>query len=235
MPSFGGLTPFPVRFGGGKPALETHVKSMLAQLGTALDTTDTNGLVYVRAQAYARVVWALWEQNQRLANQWDPSRMTDFLGRWENILRLPVSPSDSLSVRRARVAVSFSRVGEGNWNAVYSACKAYLGSTFVGIITTPSGSANIYTPTGWPMGTNEPAGSATPPDWYSTVAHIDIATTQPSTMGDDEFYATRASVIPALDAILPAWVTFSIIRDGAHGAGFFLDEAHNLDNERLRV
>lgn len=235
MPSFGGRAPFPFRFGGGKPALERHLESVAKQIGTSYDTTNTNGVVWVRVQAVARVIWSLWESSERLSFQWDPPRMSDFLGRWEAILALAVSPSDSLATRRARVGVKIALAGYGNARATYDTCVAYLGSTFVGIITNTSGNALVYTPTGWPVGTNEPPGSVTPPDWYSTIAHIDIATTQPSTMNDGSYYQTVASVLPALDAILPAWVTFDIIRDGPHGAGFYLDEDHNLDNERFDV
>jgi hypothetical protein len=69
--------------------------------------------------------------------------------------------------------------------------------------------------------------------WSSGVAHLAILTQQPATMDDGEYYSTRASVLSELDAILPAWMTFDVLRDGVSGAGFILDDAHNLDNERF--
>jgi len=231
MPTFGSYSPFPLRFGGGRPPLEHRVKSILAQLGTAY-TKDATGLVWIRAMALGRVIWELWESNKRLANQWDPVRMTDFLGRWEKILALPVSPTDSLATRRARVGLTMARAGYADRSTLYATCLAYLGSSvFLSIVTTSSADANVWTPSGWPMGQHGSPGTI--PDWLSTVSHIDVLTTQPSGMSDAEYYSTRASVKPALDAILPAWATFDIVRDGPHGAGFYLDEQANLDNQRF--
>lgn len=233
MPTFGGLAPFPRRYGGGTPGIKTIADSLSAQLGTAYNTTDTTGIVYIRIQALARVIWAAWCQNQRLANQWDPVRMTDFLPRWEKIYGLAPNPGDSLSVRRARVGVAMARVGYGTARAVFDACTAFLGPCFVGVVTNSSAGANVWTPAGWPMGAH-PA-TASQPDWYSSVAHIVVLTTQPATMPDDEFYATIGSVKPVLDGILPSWVTFDVLKDGPGGAaaGFILDDPHNLDLERF--
>jgi hypothetical protein len=231
MPQFGGMSPFPRRFGGGKPLLKTLTESLIVQHGTAFAGDDVNGLFYLEMEATARVLMAAWEQNQRLANQWDPERMTDFLPRWERIFALPKLPTDTLTMRRARVGVAMARVGQANAREVYDTCKAYLGPIFLGIVTSPSSIARVFTPAGWPMGMHP--SSPPDPDWYSTVAHIDVLTTQPATMDDDEYYTTRSSVRPALDAILPGWMTFDIVRDGSHGAGFYLDDPHNLDNERF--
>jgi hypothetical protein len=230
VPSFGAFSPFPFRFGGGKPPLEHRVNSVLAQLGTTY-TKDTTGIVWLRAMAWARVFWDVWETNQRLANQWDPRRMTDFLGRWEKILALPVGPDDSLSVRRARVGVAKARAGYANAAAIFSTSLAYLGaSVFVGIITSSSSTAVVWTPSGWPMGSHPVL--PTDPDWYSTVAYVAVKVQKPSTMDDGEFYTKVGSVLPALDAILPSWVTFDWYREDISGAsGFFLDDTHNLDDE----
>jgi hypothetical protein len=231
VPFFGGSCPFPLRFGGGTPTIKTIATSLAAGLGTAYDTVDPSSLAYVEIQAEARVIAAAWRQNERFANQWDPKRMTDFLPRWEAIFQLPPAPTDTLSKRRARVGVAMARAGYANDGTVYATCMSYLGAAFLGIITTPSSSALVWTPSGWPMG-NHPV-LATDPDWFSNVAHIVVLTTQPSNMDDETYYATKASVIPALDAILPADVTFDVLRDGPGGWLFRLDDPHNLDNERF--
>jgi len=238
--TFGGYAPFPRRFGGRATRVKTITASLQTQLGKKYDTTDTTGLVFIRLNAMAREIAAAWGQNQRLANQWDAKRMTDFLPRWEKILGLYASPGDSPTARRARVGVQLALVGESTSQVIHDTCVAYLGPVFVSVVTTPSTSANVWTPTGWPMGQHPititlPGGRTVfyPGDWYSTVAHIDILTVQPATMGDAEYYSTRASVKSALDSILPSWVTFDIVRDGPHGIGFYLDEPHNLDNERF--
>lgn len=231
MPICGGYAPFPRRFGGRKTRIKTITASLQAQLGPAQDTTDTTGLVFLRLNATARAIAAAWGQNARMANQWDPQRVTDFLGRWEKILALPVSPSDSLTTRRKRVAVARARVGEAMPQVIRDTCVAYLGPCFVSIVNNinPS-SANVWTPAGWPMGQH--AVLPTDPTWYSTVAYVASKVAQPSTMGDAEFYATVSSVMPTLDAILPATTTFEWYREDISGApGFFLDDTHNLDDE----
>lgn len=238
MPQFGGYSPFPRRFGGGRPTLQSIVESILSQLGTAYDTTDKtaiNGLpplVFIRAQAIGRCIWGAWEQNQRLGNQWDANRMTDFLPRWEKIYGLYPRSTDSVWTRMLRVGVAMARTGHAAGGDIYAVCLAYLGpSVLVKVVTnSSSGSIVVWTPAGWPMGSHPARPSD--PDWYSTLAAISIQVQQPATMADDEFYATVASVIPPLDSILPAWVSMSWFRQDIHGsAGFYLDEGKNLDNE----
>jgi hypothetical protein len=232
MPSFGGFGGvFPLRFGGAKPPLQHRLNAVLAQLGS-LYSNDTTGLVWLRAMALARVLNDAWESNRRLSYQWDPLRMTDFLGRWEAIFTLPVSPSDSLSTRRARVALRMSLAGYIRAGDLYTMCLSYLGSSvFIGIANQSSSSANVWTPAGWPMGSHPVA--ATDPDWYSSVAHVVILTQTPAAMAESDWRTLISTLKPALDLALPAWVTFDIIRDGAGGAIFKLDDAHNLDFERL--
>lgn len=229
--TFGGGRPFPRRWGGAPSLTQTITKSLQAQLAPKYAVHDTTGLVFIRLNAMARVLAGAWAQNERLANQWDPSRMTDFLPRWERIFGLVPAPTDSLTLRRARVGARMALAGFGVFSAVYVLCQALLGSVFVSIVHTPSSSAQVWTPTGWPMG-NHPVAPGDP-DFSSSVAHILILTQQPATMGDAEYYATRASVLPELDTILPAWVTVDVGRDGPSGAGFILDDPHNLDNERF--
>ena len=212
MGQFGGVAPFPRRYGGAPTRTATIVKSLQSQLAPKYDVTDTTGVVYIRLNAMARVLAGAWAQNERLANQWDPKRMTDFLERWEAIFGLSPPAGDSLTVRRARVGARAALAGFGTFSAIYTLCKMLLGDVFVSIVTTPSSSAQVWTPSGWPLG-NHPVFTRDP-DWFSSVAHIVILTQQPSTMGDGEYYATRASVVPELGVILPAWVTFSVLRDG---------------------
>ncbi len=227
MPIHGGLTPCALRMGGGTPPLKRIIESLASQLGTAYDADDTDGIVYLELLAEARCIQAVWSQNQRMANQWQGPKMTDFLARWERIYRLPVFPSDTLPMRRARVAAAQARNGRADAPAIVALCQTLLNDAFVSIVNTPSSTAVVWTPTGWPMGSH---GS---PNWYSSVAHVAIETVQPASMTDSEYYDRKGAVVAALDAILPAWVTFSVFRDGVDGIGFFLDRVHNLDNDRF--
>ena len=225
MPTFGGMSPSPIRYGGGIPSLQRIIESLASQLGTAYDTEDTDGIVYLELMAEARCIQAMWSQNARMANQWQAARMTDFLERWERIYKIPVFFSDTLVERRARVGVAQARVGRSDGPAVYDVCSTILGTAFVAIVHTTSAAAVVWTPTGWPMGSH---GTT---NWYSTVAHVAVKVTQPSSMSDAEFYDRTAALMVALDGVLPAWVTFDWYREGGFGAGFYLDDEHNLDNE----
>jgi len=162
MAGYGGYNPFPRRFGGRSGRVKTIVASLQAQLAPAQDVTDTAGLAFLRILATARALAAAWGQNQRLANQRDPLRVTDFLERWEKILALPVSPGDSLTTRRARVAVARARVGEAIVQVVRDTCVAYLGaSVFVDVVVTDPSVANVWTPIGWPTRSGRCASSPT--------------------------------------------------------------------------
>ncbi len=225
MPTFGGLSPSPQRLGGGTPSLKHIVESLASQLGTAYDALDPDGIVYLELLAEARCLQAMWSQNARLANQWQGERVTDFLQRWEKIYALPSFPSDTLQDRRARIAVAQARVGFADPPTIWDICSSILGSAFVSVVHTDSSAAAVWTPTGWPMGSH---GAI---NWYSSVAHLAVKVTQPSSMSDEDFYARCGALMVALDGVLPAWITFDWFRLSGFGAGFYLDDEHNLDNE----
>jgi hypothetical protein len=230
VPETGGLVPGWQRSGGGTPTLQRVIESFASQLGSSYDTTT--GIVGAQANAFARAIcYDGWFLNERLANQWDALRMTDFVARWEKIYALTPSPTDSLTVRRQRIAVAQARTGYGNFQAVNDALSALLGPLYVTIINTASGSASVFTPAGWPVGSVDPTGQL---DWYSTVAYLAIQVQQPSNWTDSDFYPALGAANVLLDGILPAWVTWSFIRRDVSGStrvGFWLDEGKNLDNE----
>ena len=221
---FGGLHPSPYSMGGGSPSLEQILDSLAAQIGPAYDTAE-GGIVYVELMAEARAIHAIWKQNERLGNQWIGAKMTDFLPRWEKIYRIAPRPTATLPERRARVTIAQARAGRCDSEKLYEVCQTILGDAFVSIVNLSSATANVYTPTGWPMGSHSAAI-----DWLSTVAHVAVKVAQPSTMDDGDFYDRCGDLVSELDLILPAWVTFDWFREGPSGAGFFLDET-NLDNE----
>ena len=205
------------------------LNSINAQFGTAYDTTPTS-TVWARNMALARCIDAVWSASQRFANQYDPTRMTDFLPRWEAILGLYPSATDSDRVRRQRVATSIARIGTTTtYQYLVDTLKALLGTgVFLSVVHTPSASAVVVTPTGWPMGSHADPNRT----WYSTVAYAAIQVQQPAGMDDGTFYQAASSIYPVLDAILPAWVTYSWFRNASTGVqNFILDDPHNLDNE----
>lgn len=212
MPTNGGLSPGFERYGGGTPALKKIVDGIGAQRGTAYDTTQPSN-VYIENLAIARVIAECWSNNQRMANQWDSARMTEFIPRWERILALSPRDSDSDIDRRARIGRSIVRIAQsGIYQTVYDQLLSLLGSSaFNGIVHTASGAAVVYTPnSGWDVGSQDPSGVLS---FYSNVAHILIRVTQPAGMADGVFYETVAQMNPVLDNLLPAWVTWDWARN----------------------
>lgn len=228
MPAHGGLTPGFERYGGGAPGLKRILESLNAARGSAYDTSATS-TVYAENLAIARAIAESWSTNARMANQWDTARMTDFIPRWEKIYGLYPLPSDTPTDRRKRIAAAAARVGkQPNYQYAFDLVKAALGACFVSILHTPSTDPHAIVI--WPG-----AGNTTPTvAWYSSVAYVAVLVQQPAGMNDGAFYGTVGQIYPILDGILPAWVTFDWIRRDIHGggvAGFWLDDANDLDNE----
>lgn len=232
MPFTGGLSPSPERTGGGTPTLQRIIESLGSQLGTAYDTTTTTGSVYIQVEAFARAIWGAWQDNERLGNQWQATRMLDFLPRWESIYGVVPSPTDTVPVRQARITVLQSRAGYANQQTLNDTLTSLLGSVYVATVNGNSATANVITPATWPIGSHDVFGVT---DWSSTVAYIAVQVAKPTGWSDGDFYQTVGQIFPVLDSVLPAWVTFDWFRQDIHGAaGFYLDET-NLDNEAFDV
>lgn len=236
MPTFGGLSPFPLRFGGGKPLLEHIVDSLNAARGTAYDTSQTS-TVYAENLAIARALEAAWSANARLRNQMDPDKMSDFLPRWLKILGLPITANASTASNRALVKATFERATRApTYQAIYDLCSTILGDLFVDLVKTTSSTSGVvsYVPASesWDPGYWS-EDTITGLNWYSLISHLVVLVEKPTAMDDSEFYATIGRVIGPLDSYLPSWVTFDLVRDGVNGAGFYLDEDDNLDNQRF--
>ncbi len=110
MPSFGGYCPFPLRFGGAAPRVETVTNGLLAGRGTAYDTS-TSSPIWVEDTAVGRALSSVWDYSELLGNQFNPARMSIMLPRWEKILAIPVDPTATLAERRATVLSIVSRTG----------------------------------------------------------------------------------------------------------------------------
>ncbi len=237
MPAFGGLTPFPKRFGGGKPRAQVILDSLNKGRGTGLDTAAWSSPVYGENVVAARAIAAAWSTNQRLANIWDSRRMTgNVIPRWEKIRAITPTYGDSDGVRRRRLAAIEALAGVNPTHQVLSTLlSSALGDVFVALEYISVANAVIHVPDGsYPFGTVE-----TDVPWSSTVAHILVRVQKLAGMTEGQFYETAGRVVTVLDPVVPAWVYFTWYRGGASAysvsggpsaGGFFLDEP-NIDNE----
>lgn len=227
MPAYGGLS-YQRRYGGHAPRVQRALESMNRARGTAYDVTSTS-TVYADNLAFARCIDGAWSTNQRLSNQFIPSKMTSFVPRWEKILGLFPLPTDTDNDRRNRIAAKMSRIGlQPNLSRLQTILSAGLGPVFDAVeFNTVAGAV-----TWWPGGTPNTAAP-----WYSTVAHILIRTHVPTGYSEGDYYASVASVNAFMDSEVPAWVTWDWYRYDAvnNVKGFYLDSPHNLDNSVFDV
>ena len=243
MPKFGGLCPYPNRF-GGKGAYGVRLEVILNGLnqarGDAYDVSASSN-VYAENHAIARVINDLFSTNQRLANQWDAFRMTTNLPRWESILNIVPVPGDADTTRRARIQTIFARTGQAPFTSyIATQLAALLGSFFVAVEYISVANAVIIVPDAtYPFG----IVSAVSP-WSSTAAHILIRTKLPTGAKESDFQAAVGLINPFMDAVAPAWVTWDFYRPGLvsvavtggpSAGGFYLDDAQNLNTEVFDV
>ena len=219
MPNLGGYCPLPLRLGGGESTVRVIYESLNNGLGSAYDTTDAS-TVTAETSADARTIEALWSANARLTNQWDPRRMTDFIGRWEKIFALVPAVDDSDNTRRTRLAAKFQALGGPLYATTELICSTILGDAYIGVEYTSLADSH----------SNWPGGTPPQPDmWSSTVAHILVRVEQPANATVVEFLGLLNETMAFLGDFLPAWVTFDwgLYADNDTN-GFYLDE-NNLD------
>lgn len=217
MPTFGGFSPFPLRFGGGKPRLKTLYEALNQARGTAYDTSDASN-VTAETMAEARALDAAWSSNRKMALQTDPARMTDFMPRWEAILDVHPLPTDSIASRRAVLRAKFLALGGPA--ILHDAVVALTGASFIGIVYTAVADAVPR----WPA-------NGFPNNWTSNAVHIVIHVQFAPNQTNAQFWDMRAALNKFLQDFLPVWVTWDVgIRDSHGTFCFYLDE-QNLDLE----
>ncbi len=237
MGTFGGLSPYPRRFGGGKSRVQTILESLNASRGTAYDTT-WGSKVYAINLGLARALSAAWGTNVRLGNLWTWDRASiEIVERWERILAFVPLPTETEPDRRGRLVRHFARFGRASFHgALHSRLVDAVGDAFVAIEHISFANALVTVPDGtFPWGS--PSIYA---PWSSSVAHVLVRLQKPAGYSEAEFYSAAAKAIETLDPILPAWATVdwyrpgpisSAVSGGPSAAGFYLDDDHNLDNE----
>ncbi len=237
---FGGYFPSPERYGTSKPDLKFIADSLDRAMGNAYDTSEQT-IAHIENEAYARAIIDVWENNQRMTNQFLPSRLSSFIPRWEKILGLYPKPDETPVERRVRIVEIFDRISQlANHTRIYDILSERLGQHFVELREIAVADAIVW----WPVNPNPIA------PWASTVAHILIQTRladpiNPDAWTEQEFNEAITSIGPILEDTLPAWVTWDWYRDGiGHppsawapdpDAGFYLDEDFDLDYEIFDV
>jgi uncharacterized protein YmfQ (DUF2313 family) len=242
---FGGYAPYPRRFGVGRPRLQIIHDVLNAGRGTALDASNQDTIAWVENMAYARAIcFDGYGTNDRIANQRDPDRMTDMLPRWEKICGITPAPGATDRDRRLEVRKRFRRFLDASalHSRLFTRLKEELGPVFGAIEYIDPSIATIYVPNAtYPWGTVQPGYL-----WYSTVCHILVLLVKPDSYTEGDFFAAASKVLPAVDSLLPAWVSLNWYRKPSTGApvnvsggpsqaGFYLDNPANLDCNCLSV
>jgi len=237
---YGGYHPYPRRYGGGRPLLQVVHEALNAARGTAIDASDPSSVAYIEDMAWARaIVFDGHGTAERLGNQRDPLRMTDFLERWEGIFKIVPSPGATAASRRIAVRARFRRFLDASafHDRIESALRAAIPTYFSAIEYISYDNAVIHVPDpSYPWGT-----VANGHPWSSTTAHLLVLLVKPEGATEGDFYTAAAKVSPILDSLLPAWMTFNWYRapteapavavsGGPSQGGFYLDSIANLDN-----
>lgn len=212
MAKLGAFGTFPLRLGGAKPRVEEIQDGLAAGRGTAYDTS-LGTTVWVDDHSTARAIAGVWDVNELLANQANPSKLTIALVRWEKILALPVDPTLSDKARRDRVLALVSRTGATpNYQEVVDRLTSLFSPVTFTIAHNAAGGAGIITswPGGWYVqssGTSPPTVTLTgQPAASSTVV---IAISGAGVLGVATFVwsdgtTTGTGVVTAADVVLGA-------------------------------
>lgn len=217
----GGLSPFPIRLGGGPSTTEVVYRSLNDQLGTAYDTSDES-TVTAETMSEARAIAAAWSANRRLSYQWDPRRLTDMLSRWERIFGVVPLPTDSEEDRRNRLVPKFLALAAPIYATIWDACSNILGDAFISVEYTTAAQAHSQ----WPGSTPAVANG-----WTSSLAHILVRCANYADIGMtwQQELTLIGQCRATLNDMLPADVTFDFAGYNSLGQNNFLLDEPNLD------
>lgn len=209
----------PIRCGNSNRAdLQQISTSLLAQRGDAI-TTEVGSIIWMETQAWARAIYHIWAYNQKAANQFDPNKMTDLLPRWESMMGLSALPTDTVAKRQARIAARFRLINKmPTTQDLTDLLVSALGITFLEIINIDRSHAYAQYPGGTPI-VGGITNTVNAP-WYSTIQHIFIEVIHPTSITDNQFYATVNQITPLLNPLLPAYDTFDWFWDGFSDDGY---------------
>jgi len=240
MAGLGGFNPAPFEFGEAAATdLEAIQKALDDAQGSAI-ATERGTVAWVENHSTARVLLALYLLARKLGYINDPKRMTVSLARWEAILGISPLSSDTFASRRNRVEAKLGLLAAGTTlTTINDYLTKVLGDMYVGLEFPDPLTSVTYVPGGGSVSGGGPTfldGNAVPAGispWASSLAYVAIKLEKPGNMSEVDFYDKAVQIYNDMDNLVGAWMGFDWVRDGPNGAGFYLDEEHNLDNQRF--
>lgn len=242
MAGLGGFNPAPFKFGEASTTDLEAIQNALADAQGSAIARERGTLAWVENHATARVLYALYGLAFRLGNVNDPKRMTSTLPRWEKILQIVPSDSDTMVERRARVEAKLSLLSAGTTlQVINDYLTLVLGDMFIKLEFSDPLTATTYVPGGGSVSGGGPTfldGDSADPaisPYASSLGYVAILLQRPENMTIELFYERAGRIYDDMDNLLGAWMDFDWVNDGPNGAGFYLDEDRNLDNQRFDV
>ena len=234
MPGYGGLAPYPKRFGSAQGGLlEAITQSLIAARGPLFDPEDTTTIAWAESHAFARAIWEVTETADRARNQFDPTRMTDFVPRWEGIFGISPLPTANMSDRRKVLAIRFARLLGGlHLGPLYALLAFYadIGATLKVWRTTDAGVvSHVYQSVSVPSGVTIAADGR----WGSSIHQLTIICTQPATMAWAAFVARMGALEADLFDAVPAWTTYRVVKLSTASVLEFKCDEPNVDLEAV--
>lgn len=209
----------PLRCGNSNRAdLQQISASLLQQRGDAI-TTAPGSIIWIETQAHARAIYSIWAINQKMAYQFDPNKMSDFIHRWETIVGVSSLPTDDFQIRQQRIAAKFAIINKfPTTQAIHDLIAAALNVTFLVLINDPASAAYTQFPGGSAIvgGVQNVVNAP----WLSKVHQILIETIHPPYMTDNQFYNTVNQIYNLLNAYLPSYDTFDWFWDSFSDDGY---------------
>jgi len=138
------------------------LESLNSQMGTSYDADSQTSTVFIRNMALAKCINEIYNLAEKMKNQFDPDRMSEFIPRWEKIMGIVPAPSDTQPVRKRRIKARWNRIGrQPTRQAILDLLQDEMYPITVTLTNDTPATANF----GWPytmgkvyaLGTNPPA------------------------------------------------------------------------------
>jgi hypothetical protein len=203
--------PLPLRLGGASNERVRKIFDLLrANMGSAFSSDEVTPAANVAEDiAAARLLaWADRFVDLRI-NQWDPHKTTVMIERWEAILGVVPTQTDTDFERRIRIAARLLGRFSGTYSAILQIATESFAPWAVAIHTNTAASAVAWWPGGSPI--SDPLwASWGVTSWYSTILNVCVEYKRPIAATDAEVETRRQACLASLDEHLPAYCTYNV-------------------------